>query len=85
MCVSGADKLYKYCEEHNVPHERCGKIIVAVEESELPRLRDLYERGTKVCIIVELDTRNAPYSAIEMSNIFILNLEWSKRFTIAWS
>ena len=45
LCVSGARELYSYCEERGIPTERCGKVIVATEESELGRLRALYERG----------------------------------------
>ncbi len=45
LCVAGASELYAYCEEHGIPTERCGKVIVATEESELGRLLALYERG----------------------------------------
>jgi L-2-hydroxyglutarate oxidase len=45
LCVSGARRLYAYCESRGIPTERCGKVIVATEESELGRLRDLYRRG----------------------------------------
>jgi L-2-hydroxyglutarate oxidase LhgO len=45
LCVSGARQLYAYCESRGIPAERCGKVIVATEESELSRLHDLYQRG----------------------------------------
>jgi 2-hydroxyglutarate dehydrogenase len=45
MCVAGARELYSYCEEHGVPFERCGKVIVARNEGELPRLDELERRG----------------------------------------
>jgi (S)-2-hydroxyglutarate dehydrogenase len=45
MCVAGARELYSYCEEHGVPFERCGKVIVARDEGELPRLDELERRG----------------------------------------
>jgi (S)-2-hydroxyglutarate dehydrogenase len=45
LCVAGAARMYAYCEEKGLPVDRCGKLIVAAEESELPRLHDLYERG----------------------------------------
>ena len=45
LCVEGARDLYAYCDEHGIPYERCGKVIVAVDEHELPALDDLEERG----------------------------------------
>jgi L-2-hydroxyglutarate oxidase len=45
MCVAGARAMYEYCEEHAIPHERCGKLIVARDQSELGRLDDLERRG----------------------------------------
>ena len=45
LCVAGARELYAYCAEHGIPAERCGKVIVATDESELGRLQNLFERG----------------------------------------
>jgi L-2-hydroxyglutarate oxidase LhgO len=45
LCVQGARELYAYCGEKGIPAERCGKVIVASDESELPRLEALYQRG----------------------------------------
>jgi 2-hydroxyglutarate dehydrogenase len=45
LCVEGARDLYAYCEERGIPFERCGKLIVARDESELPRLDELERRG----------------------------------------
>ena len=45
LCVEGAARLYDFCDEHGVAYERCGKVIVAVDESELPRLDELERRG----------------------------------------
>jgi (S)-2-hydroxyglutarate dehydrogenase len=45
MCVGGARELYAYCEERRIPFERCGKVIVARNEADLPRLDELERRG----------------------------------------
>ena len=46
LCREGKAALERFCEEHDVPFERCGKLVVAVDRSELGRLADLRERGT---------------------------------------
>jgi L-2-hydroxyglutarate oxidase len=45
LCVEGVRELYAFCDEHGVAYERCGKVIVALHTSELPRLDDLEARG----------------------------------------
>jgi L-2-hydroxyglutarate oxidase len=44
-CVTGRDAMYGFCEEHGIAHERCGKVVVATEPSEIPRLNNLEARG----------------------------------------
>ena len=44
-CVPGAAAMVDFCREHGVKYEICGKVIVATLAEELPRLRDLLERG----------------------------------------
>ena len=44
-CVEGARAMVEFCREHGVPHEICGKVIVATSAEELPRLNDLLARG----------------------------------------
>lgn len=45
LCVTGHAEMLAFCEARGIPYKRCGKLIVALDESELPRLYDLYERG----------------------------------------
>lgn len=45
LCVEGADAMVRFCQEHGVPYEICGKVIVATAEAEIPRLEELYRRG----------------------------------------
>ena len=47
LCVGGAARMYDFCQEHGVAHERCGKVIVALDESELPGLDELESRGRR--------------------------------------
>ena len=47
LAVTGIRQMVDFCREHSVPHEICGKIVVATAEEELPRLQTLYERGTQ--------------------------------------
>lgn len=44
-CIEGYHMLIKFCDEHNIPYDLCGKVVVATDKSELGRLRDLYDRG----------------------------------------
>lgn len=45
LCVAGAAAMVEFCREHAIPHNVCGKVIVATREDELPRLEELRKRG----------------------------------------
>lgn len=45
FCSTGGILLREYCDDHAIPYEMCGKTIVATDETEIPRLENLYERG----------------------------------------
>jgi 2-hydroxyglutarate dehydrogenase len=45
LCVTGARELYEYCEAHEIPAQRSGKLIVATAEAELGALGELERRG----------------------------------------
>jgi L-2-hydroxyglutarate oxidase len=45
LCVEGRAAMYRFCGENGIPHERCGKLVVATHEGELPALGELERRG----------------------------------------
>lgn len=45
LAVSGIRQMVAFCQQHHIPHEICGKLVVAADESERPRLLALHERG----------------------------------------
>ena len=44
-CMEGRAALYRFCEEHKIAHDRCGKVVIATEREEIPLLETLAERG----------------------------------------
>ena len=45
MAVQGVQEMVAFCRDNHVPHETCGKLVVAVDETEVQRLKNLHERG----------------------------------------
>lgn len=46
LCRAGSQSIVDFCEKHGIPVRITGKLIVATDEAELPRLRSLYERAS---------------------------------------
>lgn len=46
LAVEGIREMIAFCREQGIPHDICGKIVLAVDEPEVARLRDLEARGT---------------------------------------
>jgi L-2-hydroxyglutarate oxidase len=44
-CVAGAASMKRFCQQHEVPFEECGKLVVATSPDEVPRLEQLHQRG----------------------------------------
>jgi L-2-hydroxyglutarate oxidase len=81
-CRSGKKRMEEFCAEHQIPYEICGKVIVAVDDSELPLLDRIYERGLQnevVCEIIpperlrELEPYAAGVRAIHVPEAGIVN------------
>jgi L-2-hydroxyglutarate oxidase len=45
LAVRGIRQMVEFCQRHSIPHDVCGKVVVATSEDQVPRLRGLYERG----------------------------------------
>jgi (S)-2-hydroxyglutarate dehydrogenase len=45
LCVEGVRLMTDFCDRHAIKYDRCGKVIVATADDELPRLKTLHERG----------------------------------------
>lgn len=45
-CVAGRRALLEFCDRNGIAYELCGKVIVATDEQEIPRLEELFRRGT---------------------------------------
>lgn len=60
-CVAGKVALYAYCESHGVPFRRCGKLIVATDDQQLPGLNALKKKAALngVTDLVELSREEA--------------------------
>ncbi|MFW6174149.1 MAG: L-2-hydroxyglutarate oxidase [Chloroflexota bacterium] len=46
FCVEGRASMVRFCQENEIPYREIGKVIVATDESQIPRLHTLHERGT---------------------------------------
>ena len=68
-CIDGRHQLVDFCREQDVTYDLCGKIIVATDEEQLPRLQNIYHRGLEngiegLTMIGEKEIREIePYSA----------------------
>jgi L-2-hydroxyglutarate oxidase len=47
LAVTGIREMTAFCRTHRIPHEICGKLVVATSDAEIPRLRTLFDRGTR--------------------------------------
>jgi L-2-hydroxyglutarate oxidase len=53
LCTQGRTSMVTFCKEHGIPHEVCGKVVVAVDADEIPRLEGLEQRCRQNGVRVE--------------------------------
>jgi len=60
-CVEGRNRLYEYCETHGVPFRRCGKLIVAADDAQIPELKGIQKKAHEngVTDVVEIPAAEA--------------------------
>ena len=56
-CREGKRRMEAFCDEQNIPYDLCGKVIVAVEEEEIPRLENILARGQENGVKCEMISR----------------------------
>lgn len=81
-CRTGKAAMEAFCKEHGVAYDICGKVIVAVNEQELPRLDTIFERGQQNGVrcemisrerLCELEPHTAGIKAIHVPEAGIVN------------
>jgi L-2-hydroxyglutarate oxidase len=82
FCKVGNLELSEYCKRNDLPFKNIGKVVVTKDDSELGRLRDLFERGTKNGINLELLTKSE-LKKIEPSANTTQEFIWSPTTSIA--
>ena len=62
LCVEGSVAMVRFCRQYEIPHEVCGKIVVATKEREIPSLNELLRRGRENGLsgLRELDANQIP-------------------------
>ena len=58
LCVEGRERLYSFCRTHNVPHARCGKLIIGMTTEDISKLNALGEQAQKNGVDVDVVDRS---------------------------
>jgi L-2-hydroxyglutarate oxidase LhgO len=91
LCVAGKNLLYEYVKDRDIPHNQCGKLIIASTEAEVPKLNDVLMRaarnGVEMRLLDSSDVKAmepavscfkalySPTTGIFDSHSFMLNLQ----------
>ena len=83
-CRMGKQAMEAFCAEHEIEHELCGKVIVALNEEELPRMEKIYQRGMENGVnceiihrerLLEIEPHAAGLQAIHVPECGIVNFK----------
>ncbi len=47
LCVAGAAAMLRFCKENGIPHDVCGKLVIATSDDQVGQLQELFRRGTQ--------------------------------------
>ncbi|MEM7167907.1 MAG: L-2-hydroxyglutarate oxidase [Planctomycetota bacterium] len=81
-CRTGKAAMEAFCEEHDIDYEICGKVIVALDDSQLAAMNNIYERGQQNGVscevigrerLVEIEPHSAGIAAIHVPEAGIVN------------
>jgi L-2-hydroxyglutarate oxidase LhgO len=75
LCVEGRERLFAFCAAHRVPHERCGKLVVAADDHEVAALDTLRQKALDNGVTVELVS--ADFVAGREPNVRAVAALWS--------
>ena len=53
FCREGVQATIQFCQERDIPYEQCGKMLVATDRDEIPRMNALYDRALQNGIVME--------------------------------
>jgi (S)-2-hydroxyglutarate dehydrogenase len=77
LCRAGSQSIVEFCKEQDIPVEVCGKLIVAIDEGEMPRLTALAKRAAENGVsarmltpaeAVEIEPNVACYAALHVAD-----------------
>ncbi len=71
FCKQGADRTEKFCQEHNLPYVKCGKLLVATNDGECKRMKLLEQN----CTINDIETRWLSQSELKQLEPHIIGME----------
>jgi len=76
LCLEGRDRLYEFCQARNLPHQRCGKLVVAGDADEEQELHALYKKAHEngVTSLAEVDV---PFVRAREPHVHAVAALWS--------